>query len=583
MIKNHLLLIFLFSFTITSWSQNFELDEIHHEKALSFSKKDADSFSYYAQKLQESKEPCRIFTGRLYEAKIFYENDNLDKCKLILENVLRDIKNHKTSENYKYSDKLVGKTYDECILIIKINIYRRYFYIHLNNDNYQEAYNYLLLRKNHIELLQDKNTYYYRNLISVMKSMANMKIEIYNPTEALIILEQLEKNIQNIQIDSNNIWYSNFLNEKLNLLIGIASAHEAIGTESSFQLAEKYYDKAYNLSLQINSTYKYYESSYYIKKGRLYLKMKRYDEAIRYANKANSFYDNDIDKLNVFYIKSRVFSFYKQPDSSIFYGKKYLLNNIDDTDFSNKVSMYSTLSKNYKNINNLEKAYEYSELALKEEVKLNNHRTKIRSKIFKDEKQQLEVSNIQLNKKRKTISYILITVSIVGSVLILILILRKRNQNKRFSSLLEKYNNITDTNNKVISITPTIQKKEYQLDTSLVNNILQELSKIEASGLFVDKEFNLVSLSKLLKTNTSYLSQIINEHKKMPFRQYLAELRIEYLLKKLGEESVLNNYTIEAIGQSIGYSNASAFTRAFKKYKGVSPSEYLKSIRKEQI
>ena len=37
-------------------------------------------------------------------------------------------------------------------------------------------------------------------------------------------------------------------------------------------------------------------------------------------------------------------------------------------------------------------------------------------------------------------------------------------------------------------------------------------------------------------------------------------------------------YSIQALAEELGYTNASAFTRAFKKQIGVTPSVFLKSL-----
>ena len=91
-------------------------------------------------------------------------------------------------------------------------------------------------------------------------------------------------------------------------------------------------------------------------------------------------------------------------------------------------------------------------------------------------------------------------------------------------------------------------------------------------------EFNINVLAKKLNTNTSYLSYIINTVKNKSFKQYITELKIDFLLEKLKEEKKYRNYTIKSLAEEIGYTNASAFTRAFKKHKGITPSEYIKSL-----
>jgi len=83
-----------------------------------------------------------------------------------------------------------------------------------------------------------------------------------------------------------------------------------------------------------------------------------------------------------------------------------------------------------------------------------------------------------------------------------------------------------------------------------------------------------------LKSNTSYLSYTINKIKNKTFKQYITELKIEYLIKKLKEDKNYRKYTIKYLAEEIGYTNASAFTRAFKNYKGITPSEFIKSLDK---
>lgn len=122
----------------------------------------------------------------------------------------------------------------------------------------------------------------------------------------------------------------------------------------------------------------------------------------------------------------------------------------------------------------------------------------------------------------------------------------------------------------------TKKVQTYIIDDNTTKRILDDLSKIEQSELFLNKDFNLAHLSKLLNTNTSYLSQTINKHKKLTFKQYLMDLRINFLIKQLDENPILRKHSIEALAESIGYKNASSFTRIFKNHIGISPSEYFR-------
>jgi AraC-like DNA-binding protein len=74
------------------------------------------------------------------------------------------------------------------------------------------------------------------------------------------------------------------------------------------------------------------------------------------------------------------------------------------------------------------------------------------------------------------------------------------------------------------------------------------------------------------------LSYTINKIKNKSFKQYITELKIEYLINKLKVDKDYRKYTIKYLAKEIGYTSDSAFTRAFKKQQGIIPSDYIKSL-----
>ena len=122
------------------------------------------------------------------------------------------------------------------------------------------------------------------------------------------------------------------------------------------------------------------------------------------------------------------------------------------------------------------------------------------------------------------------------------------------------------------------KNKTYPIDSKLEQKILKGLDKIEESYCYLESSFNLRKFAKRLNTNTSYVSYIINKVKGKTFKEYYTSLRIKYLIKKLEEDKNYRKYTIKYLGEIIGYTNASAFTRAFKKYVGITPSEFIKKL-----
>lgn len=146
-------------------------------------------------------------------------------------------------------------------------------------------------------------------------------------------------------------------------------------------------------------------------------------------------------------------------------------------------------------------------------------------------------------------------------------------------------NKITTTKfdkiNNEFNIGRVTEKTAYNLDKKIEDKILKGINNLEKSTDYLDSSFNINVLAKKINTNTSYLSYTINKIKNKSFKQYITELRIEYLIQKLKEDKNYRKYTIKYLAEEVGYTNASAFTRAFKKHQGIIPSEYIKSLIEE--
>jgi AraC-like DNA-binding protein len=71
------------------------------------------------------------------------------------------------------------------------------------------------------------------------------------------------------------------------------------------------------------------------------------------------------------------------------------------------------------------------------------------------------------------------------------------------------------------------------------------------------------------------LSYLINAHHKKRFSDYINEMRIAHFLTQV-DASTLDNFTIESIALSAGFSSRSSFYRAFNRFYGCTPSDYLR-------
>jgi AraC-like DNA-binding protein len=57
-------------------------------------------------------------------------------------------------------------------------------------------------------------------------------------------------------------------------------------------------------------------------------------------------------------------------------------------------------------------------------------------------------------------------------------------------------------------------------------------------------------------------------------------LRVAYTISKLKEEKTFRNYTIIAIAEEVGFSNAKSFSKAFSKTTDINPSYFIKELNK---
>ena len=102
----------------------------------------------------------------------------------------------------------------------------------------------------------------------------------------------------------------------------------------------------------------------------------------------------------------------------------------------------------------------------------------------------------------------------------------------------------------------------------------------DISGLieYIDKhyaeEIYLENMAEMLNTSAKYLSRLVKNQLGINFTQYVAKVRIE----KAKELLVTTNKNINEIMALTGFTMRNTFIRTFRKFEGVTPSEYRKFI-----
>jgi YesN/AraC family two-component response regulator len=92
---------------------------------------------------------------------------------------------------------------------------------------------------------------------------------------------------------------------------------------------------------------------------------------------------------------------------------------------------------------------------------------------------------------------------------------------------------------------------------------------------YLDPELSLQTLAKRMEITKEDLSQVINEQLDRNFKNFINEYRIEEAKKKLLDPKE-DQFVLMKIAFDVGFNSKSVFNASFKKFTGMSPSQYRK-------
>lgn len=98
---------------------------------------------------------------------------------------------------------------------------------------------------------------------------------------------------------------------------------------------------------------------------------------------------------------------------------------------------------------------------------------------------------------------------------------------------------------------------------------------------FTSPDFSLDRMAELVGSNSSYISQVINDTFKKNFSNYINEYRIRLACLRLSDTANWGNYTLKGIGESVGFRSYTTFVTVFRKITGLTPRLYQEKASKE--
>lgn len=128
-----------------------------------------------------------------------------------------------------------------------------------------------------------------------------------------------------------------------------------------------------------------------------------------------------------------------------------------------------------------------------------------------------------------------------------------------------------------------IEPEEEERKTPLTDEDLEKLKKrlqnvMQNEKPFLNPQLTLTVLAKTLGVNSTVISYAINQGFGKNFNDFVNELRILEVKQKLRNRADAENSTLLATAFNCGFNSKATFNRAFKKFTGVSPLEFQKSL-----
>ncbi|MEC3875391.1 AraC family transcriptional regulator [Chryseobacterium salviniae] len=520
---------------------------------------DQKAFSYlqlYISKAKKEKNYEKLVQG--YKDAVFYTP--LDEHKL------------------KYTDSMIwaaNLSKDKDLMIVAhmdkgVIYYYNYKKYQLALNEYLEAYEYSKNTTN--EYLKHQNLYH----IGVVKSYLGYYDEAADLFSKCLLYykEKSKSDIHPNLIYNNKKGYLNSLHQLI-ICYRHLGKYKEMDAAVEKGLSEAGDDKDY---IQ--------EKGYFIlSKGISEYRKKKYEKALSdlYLSLPSIRKSRDFARLSVnYFFIGKSYLGMNDAQKSVVYFRKI------DSIFNKHQFILPELRENYEILINYSKKNKdqakqlyYTGQLLKADSIMSRDFSYLSPKIHKDydTKTLLEEKNkLQKMNYLVTVIVILLIIWAIGLIMLFAKRQKKAKEIKQQYILLEE----KFVKNHAAEISSAIvEEKRMHLHEGKVEELLRKLKKFETKKGFIQKGLTLNRLAQQLGTNSSYLSQVINEHKGGNFNKYLSQLRINYITNLLFEDKKYLKYNIETLAKECGIASRQNFSDLFYEINGIRPTDFIKKRMQE--
>ena len=480
---------------------------------------------------------------------------------------------------------------------------------------YTEAYEYDKALKTYTDLLDniDKSTTgYISNLIKI--DFATLNQRIWDNRKALDLLLEVYKS-EVFLLTENPISHQD-------LLLDIADLYNELGINDSTSFYLEKFREILDLGPEDSM------NNYLFKvEGNIAFSNGKYNEAI---NKYNSYLSYLKDSHQYIYLEIAL-----KKSKSLFQLQEYdsVLVNLElisgNKDFSKKLSrkslseFYGLYVDVYKKKGNkvLSDAYFAKYLNAREDY--NKSRFNTLTGLYEINTKEILEEGEQAQKKYK--GYITLVSSLLGILIVLgigFYVFKTSKDKKRFAQLIatvdayeakQKNKEVPENRSIVENLPKNIEREQKKIaegpivkqepfdkdekekdDSEVgemienspikdekVQELLKKLEILKETAYFLRQDSSLYNTAKKLKTNTSYLSSVINNTMGSNFNRFVNDIRMDYVILELKNNKRMRSYSVKGISEEIGYKSADSFTKYFKESTGLSPSAFIRNLNKE--
>lgn len=379
-----------------------------------------------------------------------------------------------------------------------------------------------------------------------------------------------------------------------------------------YQLGHKYQDSYMIFSGAMTSAYMFYllkdydraliylkevlpmidsfgdERDIYTLYGDVLLSMGRDDEAVINYRKALEADGNDkhFSGTDIYLSYGKYLMLNNRYKEAIDIMKEGLLFSLKRNNTVNRYQLYYNISSSYEALGDMENSlvyYKYFHEEADSIFNIDKERAVSALRLqYEKEKYEKEIQQkkIVILKGQKRLQLTLLLLLIVVIILITGYLLYYR-RNKYFQRILVRHQEMLDKERwyqqqiKEVSGNNDTQIKYINNNMSdekaeKLFNQLQDLMNTEK--IYRMHDLNRDKVARMLSTNRTYLTDVINKFTGLSFNYYINSFRIDEAIRELSDPD--NDIPIKALSDNIGFSSLSTFYKFFNDIKGMPPAQF---------